>query len=216
LQNLIIERYGDLSRGKTSVVRNGLKSDLIETGIVAEATHMVANVHPTKIAYFGTIAEWFDFDVLVAALNEIPGLEFHLLGPVSSPNVPSHARLKFHRPISHERLAEFAAGFDAFVMPFRVTPLIESVDPVKLYEYLAFGKEVLSVGYAEIDRFSHLVHFYRGPEEFVRLSTQLSKGNLIRKNTIDARTPFLAQSTWSTRAIQIAEILAALPVTAEA
>ena len=44
-------------------------------------------------------------------------------------------------------------------MPFVVNDLIKSVDPVKLYEYLAFKVPVISVYYPEIKYFKNMLIF---------------------------------------------------------
>jgi len=209
LRDLLLSRYGRGIEPKLSLVRNGVSQALIETtGAVAAIEAAPGN--RLQIAYFGTIAEWLNFDVLLAALDNNPHVEFHLVGPISIANVPRHERLKFHKPMRHDELARFAAYFDGFVMPFRLNPLTEAVDPVKLYEYLAFGKEVIAVRYKEIERFSPFVHFYRSLPEFLELIDRLALRTIERKNTATERSAFLAQSTWHARCNQVCQLLAGL------
>ena len=47
----------------------------------------------------------------------------------------------FHGPIEHSRLIENKELYDVLIMPFIRNELIESVDPVKLYEYIAFENQ---------------------------------------------------------------------------
>jgi len=213
----LISRYGPSIESKLTLVRNGISQTMLrETAAAASMATDIARGNSAKIAYFGTIAEWFDFEVLLAALNRNTTIEFHLAGPISVRTVPQHERLKFHKPVRHEGLAAFAADFDGFVMPFRKCPLTEAVDPVKLYEYLAFGKEVLTVGYEEIERFSQFVHFYRTLPEFLELIDQLAAKTLKRKNVASDRSAFLAQNTWHARCNNICELLAGLDAAVKA
>ena len=46
------------------------------------------------------------------------------------------------------------------MMPFILNELIESVDPVKLYEYINFEKNIICIKYDEILRFKDFVYFY--------------------------------------------------------
>ena len=102
--------------------------------------------------------------------------------------------------------------FDAYVMPFLLSPLIEAVDPVKIYEYLAFGKEVLTVRYPEIERFSEFVHFYQAPSDFVRLDWNRSAapGSLRRKHKQSNTPAFLAANTWESRGEQVFQLMTRL------
>ena len=89
----------------------------------------------------------------------------------------------------------------------RRNPLIEAVDPVKLYEYIAFGKEVISIQYPEVERFGAFVHFYRAQSEFVEIVGKFARGALPRRNHPLQRKTFLAENTWEKRGEQIIQLL---------
>ena len=205
LRRRLIARYGPAAEGKIFLVRNAIAPSLLEKDRGAYGRQSLKT--PFRVSYFGTIAEWFDFDLLLAVLERHPNLEFHLAGPVITSARPRHSRLKFHGPLAHDDLALFASQADALMMPFHVTPLTEAVDPVKLYEYLAFGAEILCVRYAEVDRFEPFVHFYTGREEFLRLISQLERGVLNRKNLRERTSAFLQENTWNSRARDIATLV---------
>jgi glycosyltransferase involved in cell wall biosynthesis len=214
LGELLIHRYGHAIGSKLSVVRNAISPSLLACTRPSSLSTATLDVGKRRsIAYIGTIAEWFDFDVLLAALEKNSNVEFHLVGPVAVRATPKHDRLIFHGIVRHSELWEFASQFDAYVMPFHVNPLIEAVDPVKLYEYLAFGKEVFTVRYAELERFSQFVHFYDTRSEFVHLIDRFVSGKLGCKNLPQTRLPFLAQNTWQSRSEQICQLLAGLSAT---
>jgi len=206
LGEVLTGRYNGIEQ-KLHLVRNGISASLLANCLSAPA-HEPAQRRAgrLKIAYIGTIAEWFDFDTLLDCLAEKANIEFHLVGPLASANPPKHDRLHYHHPISHDILREYAAQFDAYAMPFKMCPLVESVDPVKLYEYLAFGKEVISIRYREIERFDEFVHFYSTKSEFVRLIDRLATGMLPHKNT-PACSAFLEQNTWEVRLDCISDLL---------
>jgi hypothetical protein len=94
-------------------------------------------------------------------------------------------------------------------MPFLVTPLIEAVDPVTLYEYINFGKPILSVYYDEIERFMPFVHFYRSHDEALNIVSQLAALKIGRKYSAVERKTFLDANTWAQRAAAAAALLKA-------
>jgi teichuronic acid biosynthesis glycosyltransferase TuaH len=154
-----------------------------------------------RILYFGTIGGYLDFDVLLHCLDMVEGVEFHFFGPVMV-DLPAHPGLKFHGTVEHDSLAARAQEFDCLVMPFVVNELIQGVDPVKLYEYVNLGKNILCPYYPEIDRFSAFVSFYRSREEFVAAVRKLIKQN-DRQYDMEQRRLFLDANSWPVRAAEV-------------
>ena len=123
--------------GKSVLLRNGFVSEHIYPP--EPVRHK--NKEAYKIGYFGTIAEWFDFPLLLKSLDLYPDLEYYLWGPVSNVEVPQHPRIKMQGVVEHSKLWENVKDMDALIMPFKVNDIIRDVDPVKLYEYISMGKK---------------------------------------------------------------------------
>ena len=85
-----------------------------------------------------------------------------------------------------------------------------SVDPVKLYEYVYFGKPIVSVWYPEIARFEPFVEFYRTADELVEVLKRVSTEGYCRKYTERQRLQFLAENSWDRRAEAVRDILRGL------
>jgi hypothetical protein len=158
------------------------------------------------LAYFGSIAEWFDFTMVLRLLSDFANVTMHLIGPASV-QIPVHERLVYHGVVDRGRLQRFVRPFHAFIMPFTLSSLVESADPIKLYEYIALGKETISIPYPEILRFDPFVHFYSSFEGLAEIVHRLSSGTLERKVHKRSVGRFLAENTWSHRARQIDEVL---------
>ena len=126
------------------------------------------------LGYVGTISSWLDFEALVKIVNAFPSVEIHLIGPVENLGVawPQHDRIKYLGAVRHGDIQTLVSGFSALLMPFQVTELIQSVDPVKLYEYVFLNKPIVSVWYPEIERFSNFVDFYSDHDELVAILTR--------------------------------------------
>jgi teichuronic acid biosynthesis glycosyltransferase TuaH len=212
LRRLLINRYGPGISTKLSLVRNGFSTEM--TADVSD-TSTAKTARPANsrcsVAYFGTIAEWFDFDLLLQCLAENESVDFHLIGPVLLQRPPQHERLRYHAAVPHQQLSDVVAQFDAYMMPFHASPLIQSVDPVKLYEYLALGKEVVSICYPEIERFGDYVHFYRTRSDFIRIIGALTTGQLSTKNSHGESYAFLGCNSWRSRLGFINQLLQTLP-----
>jgi len=186
------------------VVNNGVADSLLQRG--ALPPRVVAAGNGPVLGYFGTVSRWFDWPLVLRLLDALPTAHLRLAGPVETA-LPRHPRVHYAGIIAHAALADFVAGCDVLLMPFIVDRLVEAVDPVKLYEAIAFGRPALAPRYAESERFEPWVVLYGNADEAVEaLRDILANGR--GSTPPEARAQFLAQQTWSQRAIQIERLLA--------
>ena len=98
------------------------------------------------IGYVGEIAAWFDTGLVRRLALRHPEWSIVLVGPATAEARHALSGASIHllgrRPYSE--LPRYLAGFDCCLIPFRASPLTAAVSPVKLYEYLAAGKPVVS------------------------------------------------------------------------
>ena len=162
------------------------------------------------LGYVGTISSWFDFEALIAIVHEFFSVEIHLIGPIENLGEPflQHERIKYLGPVRHDDIRTYVNGFDALIMPFKVTELIQSVDPIKLYEYIFFDKPIVSVVYSEIEKFSDFVDFYSSHKELLAIIKRYLNEGFNKKYLDSHRSQFLAKNTWSCRVMCIEERLA--------
>jgi teichuronic acid biosynthesis glycosyltransferase TuaH len=152
-----------------------------------------------KIFYFGTVSSWFDQRLLLHSLERAIRVEYHVIGPIDISRV-AHKRIKWYGPLPHLTMLNLCSDADAFVMPFRITPLIKGVDPVKLYEYIAFGQPIITMYYSEVARFAPFVYFYHNVDEYHTLIKRLEVNDLPPKGEKKQVEDFLHNSSWSVRA----------------
>ena len=181
-------------KGKTLLVRNGV----ILNEIHAPQPPKKNVKERYKIGYFGTIAEWFDFPLLLESLKANPDIEYYLWGPVSVPSVPKHERLIFEGIVEHRCLWEKVKDMDCLIMPFKLNDIIEDVDPVKLYEYISMGKPVISVYYKEVDRFGSYIYFYKSLQDYNEILHEIFTENFAKYDTF-MQQEFLNANTWAER-----------------
>lgn len=107
---------------------------------------------PRKIlGYVGTIAEWFDWELVREIAVANPDLIIRLIGPVykGSPfTLPGNVEVTGIRA-HDEAMAEMSA-FDAGLIPFKVNELTEYVDPIKYYEYRVLGLRIFTTAFGEL------------------------------------------------------------------
>ncbi len=200
LQNYLKRTY---QRYGVSLVRNGYDSrELWRYGQGKQGKKKYS------IAYVGTISSWFDWDVLRVAEEKVPEVEFVLFGPVDKKeSMPILTNSSWRGVIPREELGDAVSDCDAFIMPFQVNALVEAVDPVKLYEYIAWGKCIICSYYPELDRFKEFVYFYRDRGAFVDLIANLCGEGFAPKFSQSQQREFLEKNTWEQRYLQCRKLI---------
>ena len=105
---------------------------------------------PTVFGYLGAIASWFDWDAVIALALRFPQAVVRLIGPCEQRPVRLPSNVELLPGIPQDRVYDALAGFSFGLIPFRIDPLTECVDPVKYYEYRAMGLAVLSTRFGEM------------------------------------------------------------------
>jgi teichuronic acid biosynthesis glycosyltransferase TuaH len=212
LRSKLESRYGDglnihVVNNAASVALTGSLHREYVTGDVADLLGQAVNAPGKRILYIGTISEWFDFDLILHSLELVEGVSYILVGPCEI-TPPTHERLFVLPPVKHADVAKLMAWADALVMPFQLTELIRSVNPVKVYEYIASSKPALVLRYGETEIFDPYVHLYEGAQEFLKLVSNVAAGEIGAKVEVDAAQEFVQRNTWPARVGTILEHMA--------
>jgi teichuronic acid biosynthesis glycosyltransferase TuaH len=124
--------------------------------------------------YVGMISEWFDFRAL-EVIAEQENITVDLVGPC---NVAKYNKenVVYEGKIPKDMVGQKIQSFDVCLYPFKNGKLLDTVNPVKIYEYLAENKPVIAVDSVETRKFGNLIYRYRDYEELRKLcNTQLRK-----------------------------------------
>ena len=92
------------------------------------------------------------------------------------------------------------------IMPFTLNDIVEAVDPVKLYEYINFNKDILTVRYKEIERFSKFTYSYDSYDEYKKQLKLLLQATDIKYDQ-DSREQFLNANNWENRVSTIEKLI---------
>jgi GT2 family glycosyltransferase/glycosyltransferase involved in cell wall biosynthesis len=164
------------------------------------------------IGYFGAIAEWFDVELVRRIALARPDCLVLLVGNDTAGAGDALADLPNVRltgEVPYLQLPYWLHGFDVCLLPFRVIPLTLATNPVKVYEYLAAGKPVVSVDLPEMAQFDGLVRIGAdGPSFVAQVEAALAEPP---GSGAISRQDFAAHQTWAHRAEALDQALAALP-----
>lgn len=157
--------------------------------------------HYRIYGYIGMISHWFDMDAIKEILNTDKDNYVVLVGPTEIPQF-KHERLEYVGRVPKDEVPNWIAAFDVCLYPFKKNKLLDTINPVKIYEYLAQNKPVLAVKSKEIKAIHPNMALY-GNFEQLRL---LVRSNLRPPFTSEDEVRlFLAENNWEYRAKKILE-----------
>ena len=159
------------------------------------------------IGYFGAIASWIDWELIRYISTQNKHFNFVIIGPLYD---------KFRDPVranniyylgrkDYSELPKYLQWFDVCMIPFKVTPMIEGCNPIKMYEYLSAGKPVITTNMPETSQFKE-IYIGRTKEEFNQKIHQV----LLEKNNIDKinqRIELAKNNSWTHRATEALEVI---------
>lgn len=152
------------------------------------------------IGYFGAIENWFDWKI-IKKIDEIGLYNIILIGAINSDIKVETLNLKNTHligKVEYRNLKHYAKFFDIAIIPFIINDLTNSVSPVKLFEYIALNKPIISTNINEIKNYNsktikiinEATHIESVIEELLNLDDKQIKQesiNLLKNNTWDNR-----------------------------
>lgn len=176
----IAQKY-DVQKEKFYLVRNGYDHHLFD-----HYQNKKTNIKNPSITYIGTIDEWFDIKNVVAYAKKHKKYYFNIIGPIN-PSVKQKIEkiqlenVIIHGPIEHDLVPAYIENSTIMIMPFIINNIILYVDPVKVYEYLYFKKNIVSSYWSELDQFDGLIYYYHDDKDFEKAIDEALK-NKFREN----------------------------------
>jgi glycosyltransferase involved in cell wall biosynthesis len=109
--------------------------------------------------FIGAVAYWVDCDLLAQLALARPDATVAVVGPVrvgirQYRHIPN---LLFLGEQRYQELPELLRGFDVCLNPYKTDDVARGASPLKLYEYLATGKPIVSTPMPEAERFAEVV-----------------------------------------------------------
>ena len=124
--------------------------------------------HPV-IGYFGTVGEFLDYDLLAYLAESRPQWTFLFIGLIAADvsRLRGLANVTFAGPRPYEELPRWAWAFDVAIYAHRVMRQTKHSNPLKLREYLATGKPIVSVVTPETSAFGDVVYLAENREAYL-------------------------------------------------
>ena len=163
------------------------------------------------IGFTGSIEYRTDFELLYKIAKYHYDKIVYLIGPVAGDEHIKRGLTKLRNVIfagakSLNELPAYLQYFDCCMIPYKVNKLTASIYPLKINEYLAAGKPVVSTNFsADIASFRNYIYIGDTHEEFIDLIDKAIEENVINKKI--ARMEAANANSWEKRVEEFWEII---------
>lgn len=163
------------------------------------------------IGFIGAVWDWIDIDLICRLAEFHPEYSILLVGPMyfggDKLGKFSNIFAIGHKP--YEFLPRYLACIDVCLIPFKINRLTLASNPIKLYEYLAAGKPVVSTALPEIcENASDIVYIAKDEEDFIRkVEEAVKETESPNKEIIEKRIKFAKENSWEKRIDLIENLL---------
>lgn len=151
-----------------------------------------------RVVFVGTLGPWVNADLIESAARSLPNVNFCIVGPTAhgwriSP--PANVHLLGFRPF--EQIPSLLRHCDVAIAPHRHNKLTESMNPVKVFQYLATGIPTVGVRLDELVRSGAPAVLAGDEEAFIDAVSGFADGTL--SWDAEAAVSFAREHTWERR-----------------
>ncbi len=164
------------------------------------------------IGYYGALASWFDYEMVKYLAKVRPEYEIVLLGikyddSFDNAEINKYKNIHFLGPKDYDILPNYANHFQVCTIPFLINNITQSTSPLKLFEYMALGKPIVTTAMKECKKYKSVM-IANSKEEFVELIDKAMK--LDKQKNIEYYETLkqeAMENTWEAKAKLIIELL---------
>ncbi len=145
------------SNPNTHFLPGGVDVDVFNPANLAAPRTDLVNVPTPRVGFLGTIDDRVDVPLLTYCAQQIPEATFVMIGPVKSHRVdvqPLEAlpNVHFLPACTFAEAPAMMASFDVCLIPYVVNTYTKGLSPIKLHEYLALGKSIVTTRLPYLER----------------------------------------------------------------
>jgi glycosyltransferase involved in cell wall biosynthesis len=163
--------------------------------------------HPV-LGFYGSIDDHTsDISLIEKLADLLCDISIVLVGnsSVDLSTLASHRNVYLLKQKPYEQIPHYAKCFDVCFMPWRQNEWIKACNPIKLKEYLAMGKPIVSTPFNELEHYTDLVYVASDAKSFAEAVRKAC--NEHDPKLALARRKRVSDSNWDSKARQVLHAL---------
>lgn len=172
----------------------------------------VINLNKPIIGYYGALASWSDYELIKYLAEKREEYSIVLLGikyddSLEKSKICDYKNVYFLGKRDYDILPNYANKFAVCMIPFKINDITRATSPVKLFEYMALGKPIVTTDMDECRKYKSVM-IANTKEEFVELIDKSIKMNEIDDiNYFKLLQKEALENTWSEKSTSIINLL---------
>ncbi|MDO5569391.1 MAG: glycosyltransferase [bacterium] len=147
------------------------------------------------IGYYGALASWFDYELIKYVVKKtncivvLIGIKYD--EELEKHNIDKEKNIYMIGAVNYDELPYYAKEFDVCTIPFLINDITEATSPLKLFEYMALQKPIVTTAMKECKKYESVL-IANNKEEYVdmiykalKLSDNEKYKKLLIKNAND-------------------------------
>ncbi|MFI4962519.1 MAG: glycosyltransferase, partial [Legionellales bacterium] len=157
--------------------------------------------------FYGSLSHWVDFDLIHQCATALNNWNFVLIGPksVGFERLEQLSNVFYLGAKNYMELPGYSQHWDVGLIPFVKNQLSDACNPLKVKEYLATGKPVISIDIPALRIYKDYIHIAKDPQDFIK-AIPLS----LQDSNAQARKNLVKDQSWDNRALFLEEKLLGL------
>ncbi|MHA1832329.1 MAG: glycosyltransferase, partial [Candidatus Helarchaeota archaeon] len=214
-----------IKSSKVKIISNGVDLKLFNPAVNGTNIKKKYNLNELTLCFIGALEYWIDYDYLFESLalirKDYPTAKLVLIGPSiyygfnKIKNIAKRYNVEknliFTKCISYNLLPAYIKACDICLMPFTRNYLTECAIPMKIFEYLACRKPVISVSLAGIKSiFKDAIFYADTPKELKNVIKSILTNSKEYENKINKSKLIIEKYTWDDLSLQFEEVFKSL------
>ncbi|MBE6643391.1 MAG: glycosyltransferase family 1 protein [Ruminococcaceae bacterium] len=160
------------------------------------------------MCYYGALAKWFDYDLVkkIAKTGRYSVVLFGIKYDESfDENMKDEENVYFLGPVDYKILKNYAARCDILTIPFLINDITKATSPVKLFEYMALHKPIVTTDMNECRKYESVLRATNADDFIAKLDYAMELKNDEKYMTLldkEAR-----ENDWSMKAKAIIDLI---------
>jgi glycosyltransferase involved in cell wall biosynthesis len=205
---------------KEKLFNNENKVHWIPNGVDADHYNKPENHIPNSmkdlkkpiIGYEGVIQERLEIELIKYLAQKNPDKSFVFVGwlwrgldEIINREFANLENVRFLGRKTYDELPNYIHLFDVAIIPHKINEFTKSMNPLKIYEYLACGKPIVSTKISGVEEFENFIKVAGDKEEFNKYINQALNSD--NEELHKARIEEARKHTWEDRVERMLEII---------
>jgi len=194
---------------KVFYLPHGVDFDLFQQSAREKEPLRELNDVPRPIAgYFGTMTAYNDIELLLYCARQLKNISFVFAGQITGGDYSELARLSnvyLLGRMPYSKIPQLCACFDVCMLQWKMSEWIKCCNPLKMFEYMASSKPIVSVPIKEAMQYSDIISIAHTKEQFANaIQWELQNDTPERANK---RVEIARQHSWDKHVERISELI---------